>query len=108
MVYDMYSPPTVPQRDVGRTPRDFRITHDRDGEARLSTTLVHAVADVLHIDVTEPERLLAEEINLGSLDTLFPINVHGSADASGHVAFTVGNTAITVYCDGTLVVTPAA
>lgn len=107
MAYDMYSPPAAPPRETSRTTRDFRVTHDPDSEARLSTTLVHALADVLGIDVTDAETLLADEIDLYSLDTLWGLDADAQPP-TGHVAFSAGNTAITVYQDGTLVMTPGS
>ena len=107
MAYDMYSAPAAPPRETTTQTRDFRVTHDPDGEARLSTTLVHAMADVLGIDVTEAEALLADEIDLYSLDTLWRLD-NTVSPPTGHLAFSAGNTAITVYRDGTLVVTPGS
>lgn len=83
--------------------RDYYAHHDPDGQARLSTTLVHALADVMGIDVTETGFVLAEEIDPDALDLLFS---SASGGTGAHVAFAVDDYRVTVYGDGTIVITP--
>lgn len=84
--------------------QDHYAYHDPKGDARLSTTLVHALADVMGHDVTETGFVLAEEIDPEALDRLFsPASGDGSV---GHVAFSVNEHRVTVYSDGAIVITP--
>lgn len=86
--------------------RDYYAHHDPDGQARLSTTLVHALADVMGADVTETGFVLADEIDPDALDMLFSSGSPGGPAA--HVAFAVDDYRVTVYGDGTIVITPPA
>ncbi len=88
----------------GGEAQDHYAYHDPDGDARLSTTLVHALADVMGHDVTETGFVLAEEIDPEALDRLFsPTN---NESAVGHVAFSINGHRVTVYSDGAIVITP--
>lgn len=92
------------QSQDGGESRDYYTYHDPDGEARLSTTLVHALADIMGVDVTDTGFVLAEEIDPEALDMLFaPSDGSGTV---GHVAFSVDSHRVTVYSDGTIVITP--
>lgn len=83
---------------------DYYTYHDPEGDARLSTTLVHALADVMGTDVTEAGFTLADEIDPDALDHLFlPA---GGGEPAGHVAFSVQSYRVTIYSDGTIVITP--
>lgn len=84
--------------------RDFYAYHDPAGDARLSTTLVHALADVMGVDVTETGFVLAEQIDPEALDTLF--SPPAGEGTTGHVAFSIDGYRVTVYSDGTIVITP--
>jgi len=86
-------------------PDTYRVHHDPDGSAKLSTTVIHALADAMGIDVTDTGFSLYDTIDPDALDRLF------SGDdfaAPGHVAFTVEGYRVTVYSDGHIVVTPPA
>lgn len=88
-------------------PRDYHAYHDPHGTAKLSTTVVHAVADVAGIDVSGAERSLSESVDPAGLDRLFSTDGTGQWPV-GHVAFTVNGYPVTVYSDGRIVVTPPA
>ncbi len=92
--------------DVVNPPQDYIAHHDPDGGARLTTTLVHALADVMDVDVTDTGFVLADYIDPEALDTLFvrATDVHGRS--FGHVAFLVDRHRVTIYSDGTIVITP--
>lgn len=81
--------------------------HDGDGNARLSTTVVHALADVMDDDVTETEFSLYDTIDPGALNNLF--NPAAEMTRTGaHVAFSVCGYRVTVYSSGQIVITPPA
>ncbi len=81
-----------------------RTRHDPEEGSRLSTTLAHALADTMGVDVTEAERALAERIDPRSLDLLF----RGDEEPAGHVALGVRGYRTTVYSDGRIVIDPPA
>jgi hypothetical protein len=90
-------PPGTPQRD-------YYAFHDWDGAARLSTTVVHALADVMGRDATDAGFVLSNSVDPTALDRIFERPRDGSP--TGHVAFTVEGHRVTVYCDGRIVITP--
>lgn len=94
----------VEDDDAGEHPPDYYTYHDPDGDARLSTTLVHALADVMGTDVTDAGFILAEEIDPEALDLLFIPS--SQSEPAGHVAFSVQSYRVTIYSDGTIVITP--
>jgi len=80
--------------------------HDHESAAELTTTLVHALADVMGRDVTEIEWRLADSIDPGALDRVFSAPGDGNAGGDRHVAFTVEGYRVTVYGNGEIVITP--
>lgn len=100
-------------RDAGtndqRSPsKDYHTTHDREGTAKLTTTLVHALADVMDRDVTDAGSLLYDSVDPNAIDRIFSPTGDGSPRAPGHVAFVVDGYRVTVYSDGDVVITPPA
>ena len=88
------------------TSRDIVARHDPNGQARLSTTLVHALADAMGVDVTDSDFVLADSIDPDALDVIFrPMQSAGST-YRGHVAFSIEGYRVTVYSDGEIVITP--
>lgn len=79
--------------------------HDANGTAKLSTTVVHALADVTGMDVTDVEASLAESIDPEGLDRLFSKR-DDRRSPGGHVAFSVRGYPVTVYSNGQIVITP--
>lgn len=92
--------------EPARRGRDYFAYHDPAGDARLSTTLVHALADVMGVDVTDTGFVLADQIDPDALDALFTQTVDGGGNPAGHLAFSVDGYRVTVYSDGTIVITP--
>lgn len=70
-----------------------------NGPAKVSTTLVHALADVMGQDVTDTDFCLYDSIDPDALNRLF------ANRPGGHVAFGVNGYAVTVYGDGRVVIT---
>lgn len=90
----------VPRRDT------LHVYHEPDSVAKLSTTVAHALADVMGEDVTQTEFTLFECIEPDALDALFSPLEDGSERCSGHVAFNVRGYQVTVYSSGHIVITP--
>lgn len=93
---------------AGGTPgrEDHRYAHhDHESAAELTTTLVHALADVMGRDVTEIEWRLADCVDPDALDRVFATG-DGTAGDDCHVAFAVEGYRVTVYGTGEIVITP--
>lgn len=103
------SAPHTTTAPPGREPRaarpSFVARHDAGSTARLSTTVVHALADAMGADVTDAERSLRDRVDPAALDLLFP-DSHGRSP--GHVAFSVRGYRTTVYSSGEIVIDPPA
>jgi hypothetical protein len=84
---------------------DYHARHDPDDSARLSTTVVHALADVMGQDATDVEFVLSDSVDPEALDRLFGVTDE-TTKTTGHVAFSVDNHLVTVYSDGQIVITP--
>jgi len=97
----------------GRTPPretdqpNYVTTHDPDGTSKLSTTVIHALADVMGSDVSETGFTLYDSVDPDALDRIFAPGDDRDREG-GHVAFTVQHYRVTVYGDGRIVITPPA
>jgi hypothetical protein len=54
-----------------KTGRNFHTYHDSESPAKLSTTVIHALADVMGSDVTNAGFVLNDNINPDALDRTF-------------------------------------
>jgi len=89
-------------------PREYHVYHDPQGTAKLSTTVVHALADVMGEDVTDTSFVLNDSVDPDALDHLFA-TVDADQDPNpGHVAFAIRGYQVTVYGSGEIVITPPA
>lgn len=89
-------------------PQPYYVTHDFDGAGELTTTLVHAIADVADVDVTQAEFRLSDYVDPDALNRLFQPSGNGTAQVDGHVSFTVWGNQVTIYHDGQIVISPPA
>lgn len=87
---------------------DYYAYHDSESAAKLSTTVIHALADVMGADVTDTGFQLHDSIDPDALDRIFSDMTGGSSSNPSHLAFTVENYQVTVYSSGQIVITPAA
>lgn len=94
------APPAAPDRS-----RTHITSYDPDGAAKLSTVVVHALADVMDADVTQVEAALYERIDPASLDRLFARTADGTPRRDGEVTFTVQGYRVTVDSDGQIEIT---
>ena len=88
--------------------RTYHFYHDMNGTAKLSTTVVHALADVLETDVTDAGFTLYDSLDPDGLDIIFDPLQDGSLRPNAHVAFTILGCGVTVYSDGEIVITAPA
>jgi len=94
-----------PNHDTGQP--NYVTTHDPDGTSKLSTTVIHALADVMDSDVSATGFTLYDSVDPDALDRIFAPGDDTQRE-SGHVAFTVQRYRVTVYGDGRIVITPPA
>lgn len=87
---------------------EYHAYHDHSGAAELSTTVIHALADVMDRDVTDAGFVLNDSIDPESLNRLFSSTTGGRQRPPGHLAFTVEGYRVTVYSTGEIVITPPA
>lgn len=87
-------------------PQPYYFTHEFGGSSQLSTTLVHALADVAGVDVTQAEFRLADYVDPDALNQLFAPSGDGTAQVDGHLSFTVWGNQVTIYNDGQIVIAP--
>lgn len=85
---------------------DYRVVHDPDSAAAVSTTVIHALADVMGVDVTDAGFVLYDSVDPDALDRIFAETVDGNSRSPGHVAFLARDHRVTVYGSGQIVITP--
>jgi hypothetical protein len=95
---DRNQPPSV-------QPVEYRAYHSPDSPAKLTTTVVHALADAMGVDVTEIGFSLYDSIDPDALNMIFAPKPDGSLRSPGHVAFSVKGYLVTVYSGGQIVIT---
>ncbi|WP_255196177.1 HalOD1 output domain-containing protein [Halorarius litoreus] len=88
-----------------RSPSTYHVRHDPDGPAKLSTTVVHALADAMGVDVTHMGFSLYDAVDPDALDLIFAPHPDGTTRPPGHVAFSIQGYQTTVYSTGDIVIT---
>jgi hypothetical protein len=96
----------TPQENQAQRPQTYYTKHDFDGEARLTTTLVHALSDVSGHDVTDAEFTLHDHVDPDALDLLFKPREDGTERMNGHLRFTVRGHEVTIYSNGQIAIVP--
>lgn len=100
------NPPRTDRRTQVRQSNTYYARHDPTGSADLTTTIVHALADVMGGDVTGTEFSLYDSVDPDALNRLFAPKADGSVRPPGHVAFSVRGYRVTVYSSGEIAITP--
>ena len=85
--------------------RRYVTRYDPDGPSKLTTTLVHALAEFVGGDVTAMEETLYDRIDPDALDRLFAPRADGSRRSDGHVTFTLDGYLVMVSSDGRIEIT---
>lgn len=101
----MYQNPPAPASQP-RPPSVYRATHDPTGPATLSTTVIHALADCLGVDVTDGRISLYDTVDPDALDSLFRPRYDGRPRSGGSLSFTIRDHYVTVYSDGEILIEP--
>ena len=104
----MYGQTPPAHGSQSRSPAVYRAAHDPDGPATLSTTVVHAIADCLDIDVSDSRISLYDSVDPDALDRLFRPRRDGRQRAGGRLSFPVRDHYVTVTSDGEILIEPPA
>lgn len=97
-----------PQARTQPDPRQpYTVYHDFDGPATVTETVVHALANVAGVDVTDADFALYDYVDPESLDRLFTPRPDGTPRSNGHVSFRVMGYRTTVYATGQVSIVPA-
>lgn len=91
-----------PQRAHGT----HTVYHDFDGSAKLTTTVVHALADATGMDITDADFTLNDYVDPDALNLLFSSRSDGTPRANGHVSFTVMGFQTTINANGQITIVP--
>lgn len=95
---------TVPEYD--RANECYRLSFDRDGTATLPTMIVHALASIAEVDVSQGEFSLYDCVDPEALERLFAPKADGSPRSNGHVAFSALEHEVFVYAGGEIYIYP--
>ncbi|MFC6716998.1 HalOD1 output domain-containing protein [Natrialbaceae archaeon GCM10025810] len=86
----------------------YVLRYDPDGSATLTATIVHALASIADIDVSQGEFSLYDSVDPDALERIFGQKADGSRRTGGHVAFTALDHEVYVYANGDIVIYPPA
>lgn len=86
--------------------RVYRARHDPDGPANLSTTVVHALAECMDVDVTDGSFSLYDAVDPDALDALFRPTGDGTPRRGGMLVFYVDEYCVSIYGDGEIIIEP--
>lgn len=84
----------------------YTVYHDFDGTATVTETVVHAIADVTGMDVTDADFALHDYVDPDSLNRIFASKHDGTPRSNGHVSFSVMGYRTTVYANGQVSIVP--
>ncbi len=84
----------------------YVLEYDPDGTATLTTTVVHGLAAITGIDVSQGEFSLYDSVDPDALERLFAPKADGSRRHDGHVAFTALDHEVYVHASGEIHVYP--
>lgn len=101
------APNQLHSRPGPRTGRNPYVTyHDYDGPAKLTTTLVHAIANATGLDTTDADFYVSNHVDHEALDALFAPKADGTPRSRTYLNFTIGGYGVTVASDGRITVVP--
>ncbi len=96
-----------PRSPTGTT-QVYRAVHDPDDSATLSTTVIHALADCMGLDVTDCRFSLYDSIDPDALDSLFRPRHDGTPRTGGTLSFPIDGYLVTVESTGEILIEPPA
>ncbi len=98
----------APSISQPRSPLVYRAVHDAEDSATLSTTVIHALADCLGVDVTDSRISLYDTVDPDALDALFRPRHDGRVRSGGTLSFVIDDHYVTVDSSGEIVIEPPA
>ncbi len=101
-------PSHYPASDSDPLPPVYHARHDPDGSAKLSTTVVHALAESTGVDVTDSTSTLYDSVDPDALDALFSSRHDGTPRTGGTLSFVVYDHRVIVHGDGRIIIEPPA
>ncbi|MHC3438005.1 HalOD1 output domain-containing protein [Natrialbaceae archaeon A-gly3] len=84
----------------------YVLYHDEDGTATLTATIVHGLAAITDVDVSQGEFSLYDSVDPDALERIFASKADEASRTSGHVAFTALDHQVYVYATGEIHVYP--
>jgi len=84
----------------------YRLSHDRQSDESLTTTISRAIAIVLNTPPTELDPLY-ETVDADALNQLFTEPTDTALHDAGRVSFRVNDCAVKVHATGLIEITPA-
>ena len=86
----------------------YRATHDLAGTAEVTTTVAHALADCLGVDVTDATTSLYDSIDPDALNALFRSRGNEPVRTATTLSFHACTCQVTVRGDGVVLIEPPA
>ncbi|WP_254768888.1 HalOD1 output domain-containing protein [Salinilacihabitans rarus] len=86
----------------------YVLRYDHDGSATLTATIVHALASVADVDVSQGEFSLYDSVDPDALERIFGSKTDGSPRDGGHVCFTALDHEVYVFANGDIFIYPPA
>lgn len=86
-----------------RQSEPYYATHNFDGPATLSETVLHAVSGAANVDVRKVEQAMADRLDPMALDRIFRPGQR-STDPFGHLSVSVLGYTVTIYTNGRIVI----
>lgn len=86
----------------------YVLHYDSDGSATLTAAIVHAIASIADVDVSQGEFSLYDSVDPDALESIFGSKADGSKRTGGHVAFTALDYEVYVYANGDIIIYPPA
>ena len=80
--------------------------YEDDGSVTLPTAIVHALATVAEVDVSQGEFSLYDSIDPDALERIFSPKADGEPRMDGHVAFTALECEVYVHASGDIYIYP--
>ncbi|WP_254531812.1 HalOD1 output domain-containing protein [Natrinema gelatinilyticum] len=96
----------VPSATQSRSPPLYRAAHDPTGPATLSTTVIHALADCMGVNVTDSRVSLYDTVDPEALDNLFRPRYDGRPRTGGTLSFYVDGHHVRVSGTGEILIEP--
>ncbi|MFP8954414.1 HalOD1 output domain-containing protein [Natrialbaceae archaeon A-arb3/5] len=101
-----FSPDAATEPKYDQANDRYVFHHDSDGTATITTTIVHAIAEIADTDVSQGEFSLYDSVDPDALDRLFRQKTDGTDRTGGHVAFTTLEHEVYVYANGDIIIYP--